>query len=45
MLQYERYAIILNQLKEQQSVTVNELSKVLQVSESTIRREIGRAHV
>ena len=40
MLQYERYAIILNQLKEQQSVTVNELSKVLQVSESTIRRDI-----
>jgi DeoR family fructose operon transcriptional repressor len=40
MLQYERYAIILNQLKEQHTVTVGELAKVLHVSESTIRRDI-----
>ena len=40
MLQYERYAFILNRLKETGTVTVSVLSKDLQVSESTIRRDI-----
>lgn len=41
MLQQERYDYIMNQLRIHSSVRVHDLSKQLQVSQSTIRRDIN----
>lgn len=41
MLQYERFEAILNKLQSQSSVRVTDLSRELDVSESTIRRDIS----
>jgi DeoR family fructose operon transcriptional repressor len=44
MLTEERQQFILKQLKEQQVVTVAELTKLLNTSESTIRRDLNHLH-
>lgn len=41
MLTQERYAIILDYLKEKNAVTVAELTKILGSSESTVRRDLS----
>ena len=48
MLAEERFALILEQLNEQRTVTVQQLCEALHTSESTIRRdltELDRRHV
>lgn len=40
MLAEERFAAILQLLQEKKTVTVNELTKTLHISESTIRRDL-----
>ena len=40
MLSEERHRLILNVLEEKKSITVTELSKLLEISESTARRDI-----
>lgn len=44
MLAEERFALILQQLTAQQTVTVQELCSALGASESTIRRDLGVLH-
>lgn len=44
MLTEERQQLILKQLEEQQAVTVTELTKLLNTSESTIRRDLTSLH-
>ena len=40
MLAEERFALILEQLNEQRTVTVQQLCEALHTSESTIRRDL-----
>ena len=44
MLAEERFAAILQLLQEKKTVTVNELTKTLHISESTIRRDLVSLH-
>lgn len=44
MLTEERYAIILHLLAEKKAVTVQELTKALDASESTVRRDLTALH-
>ncbi|MBQ1856416.1 MAG: DeoR/GlpR transcriptional regulator, partial [Anaerovibrio sp.] len=44
MLTEERYAAILKILAEKKAVTVLELTKALQTSESTVRRDLTALH-
>ena len=42
MLTEERYSVIIEQVKQKKSVTLTELCKLLEASESTVRRDLHR---
>ena len=44
MLTEERYAAILRILAEKKAVTVQELTRILDASESTVRRDLVALH-